>query len=64
MMRIQARATVLVLSAALMGCISASTSQGTGKAAAGIRGKDADGKMFELDDYKGKVVLLDFWAST
>ncbi|HKE29922.1 MAG TPA: TlpA disulfide reductase family protein [Bryobacteraceae bacterium] len=25
--------------------------------------KDADGKLVHLSDYKGKVVLLDFWAT-
>jgi hypothetical protein len=33
-----------------------------GKAAPEIQGEDADGKKFKLSDYKGKVVLLDFWA--
>jgi hypothetical protein len=32
-----------------------------GKAAPDIEGKDQDGKPFKLSDYRGKVVLLDFW---
>jgi hypothetical protein len=27
-----------------------------------IEGKDSDGQSFKLSDYRGKVVLLDFWA--
>jgi thiol-disulfide isomerase/thioredoxin len=34
-----------------------------GKAALDIEGNDTDGKDFKLSDYKGKVVLIDFWAS-
>jgi len=34
-----------------------------GRPAPGIEGKDRKGKAFQLSDYKGKVVLLDFWAS-
>lgn len=34
-----------------------------GKPAPDIAGIDADGKQFRLSDYRGKVVLLDFWAS-
>jgi thiol-disulfide isomerase/thioredoxin len=30
--------------------------------APGIEGTDAEGKHFKLSDYRGKVVLLDFWA--
>jgi hypothetical protein len=33
-----------------------------GKAAPDISGQDADGKPFRLSDYRGKVVLLDFWG--
>jgi hypothetical protein len=32
-----------------------------GKEAPDIEGVDQDGKKFKLSDYKGKVVLLDFW---
>jgi hypothetical protein len=32
-----------------------------GKAAPDIEGEDQDGKRFKLSDYRGKVVLLDFW---
>ena len=33
-----------------------------GKAAPEVKGTDQDGKHFKLSDYKGKVVLLDFWS--
>jgi hypothetical protein len=33
-----------------------------GKAAPEVQGTDQDGKHFQLSDYKGKVVLLDFWS--
>jgi glutamine synthetase adenylyltransferase len=34
-----------------------------GKVAADIRGTDLDEKEFKLTDYRGKVVLLDFWGN-
>jgi hypothetical protein len=34
-----------------------------GTTAPDIKGEDLDGKRFKLSDYKGKVVLLDFWAN-
>jgi hypothetical protein len=34
-----------------------------GKEAPEIEGEDSDGKKFKLSDYRGKVVVLDFWAS-
>jgi hypothetical protein len=36
---------------------------GVGKTAPDIEGVDLDGKKFKLSDYRGKVVLLDFWGS-
>jgi hypothetical protein len=33
-----------------------------GKPAKEIEGEDLDGKVFKLSDYRGKVVLLDFWG--
>ena len=34
-----------------------------GKRAPDIEGEDIDGKKFNLSDYRGKVVLLDFWGN-
>jgi hypothetical protein len=36
---------------------------GIGKLAPDIAGEDTDGKKFKLSDYRGKVVLLDFWGN-
>jgi len=33
-----------------------------GKEAPDIKGEDQDGKQFKLSEYRGKVVLLDFWS--
>jgi hypothetical protein len=33
-----------------------------GKVAPDIEGEDLDGKTFKLSDYRGKVVVLDFWG--
>jgi hypothetical protein len=35
---------------------------GLGKEAPEIEGEDQNGKKFKLSDYRGKVVLLDFWS--
>lgn len=35
---------------------------GIGKAAPEIEGVDAEGVKFKLSDYRGKVVMLDFWG--
>jgi len=36
---------------------------GLGKTAPEIEGEDIDGKKFKLTDYRGKVVLIDFWGN-
>jgi hypothetical protein len=33
-----------------------------GNVAPDIEGEDVDGKKFKLSDYRGKVVVLDFWG--
>jgi AhpC/TSA family protein len=33
-----------------------------GKVAPDIEGEDVDGKSFKLSDYRGKVVVIDFWG--
>jgi cytochrome oxidase Cu insertion factor (SCO1/SenC/PrrC family) len=50
---------------ALAGCVATSTNPAlsNGKPAPDIHGIDADAKSFQLSDYRGKVVLLDFWGS-
>jgi cytochrome oxidase Cu insertion factor (SCO1/SenC/PrrC family) len=64
-------ATLLLVGAALAGCVAnnANTTRSTSKKpalalkmASDIVGVDADGEKFHLSDYRGKVVLLDFWA--
>ena len=34
-----------------------------GKAAPEITARDTDGEEFNLSDYRGKVVMLDFWGN-
>jgi cytochrome oxidase Cu insertion factor (SCO1/SenC/PrrC family) len=59
----------LILSAAVLvavGCENTPTKSGrvrVGQPAPEIEGEDQDGKPLKLSDYRGKVVLLDFWAS-
>lgn len=43
--------------------LKAFTTIRVGKEAPEISGKDLDAKAFKLSDYRGKVVLLDFWGN-
>ena len=46
-----------------LGPIAEAKLLGPGRPAPEIEGEDTDGKKFKLSDYKGKVVLLDFWGN-
>jgi cytochrome oxidase Cu insertion factor (SCO1/SenC/PrrC family) len=56
----------VALAIAVAGCTFATRQDRgppVGQAAPDIVGTDQDGREFRLSDYKGKVVLLDFWFS-
>jgi cytochrome oxidase Cu insertion factor (SCO1/SenC/PrrC family) len=61
------RGSVLLLGvAAVVGCgtvLSTAPAPKVGSAAPEIQGIDADGVAFKLSDYRGKVVLVDFWRT-
>ncbi|MEK7234019.1 MAG: TlpA disulfide reductase family protein [Elusimicrobiota bacterium] len=49
--------------AALAWACAPSVPSGTPEAAAALAGRTLDGRTASLSDYKGKVVLVDFWAT-
>ena len=54
-----------VLGVTLLGCVEQPGNNvplsGARTAAPEIKGLDSDGKELALSDYRGKVVLVDFW---
>jgi len=62
-------ATALCLACLFQGCSTSSVKAASvkpdkdRKEAPSFALKDADGKLVHLSDYRGKVVLLDFWAT-
>lgn len=55
--------TLLLIVAAIGFSIAASLTNEKNTPAPAFKGKTLDGKEIALSDFKGKVVLLDFWAS-
>src|SRR5260370_19447548 len=55
---------VAVCGALLLGCVQSTapvSPLGAGQEAPDISGVDSDGKEIKLSDYRGKVVLVNFW---
>ena len=61
------RTGALIVAALILGCLLSDCSRRRAQTARhpapDFALKDADGKVVHLSDYKGKVVLLDFWAT-
>ena len=53
---------LLFVSVTLLSCQAASTGEG-GPVAPEFSLRDLDGKPYSLSDAKGKVIILDFWAT-
>ena len=51
----------LLVSASLLGCVGGSSGTEVGALAPDFSLKDLDGNPVKLSDFRGKVVLLDFW---
>jgi cytochrome oxidase Cu insertion factor (SCO1/SenC/PrrC family) len=68
-MSVRYLAVTTVTALALVGCgksahrTGASGPPQVGEPAPEIAGTDLDGRSFKLTDYRGKVVMLDFWKT-
>jgi len=68
-MRILTRLTPVVLLAGILaGCMHSEQSSGDvglveGKLAPNLSGRDTEGYSVKLSDFRGKVVLIDFWQT-
>jgi cytochrome oxidase Cu insertion factor (SCO1/SenC/PrrC family) len=63
--RIGLAAAAFLLSSGLAGAqvqVHSPADLAIGKVAPEISGVDVDGRKFKLSDYRGKVVVLDFWG--
>lgn len=57
-------AVFLILSTVtVLGCSKSGDDSGNGKQAYNFTLKSVDGKTLSLSDFKGKVVIVDFWAT-
>jgi hypothetical protein len=56
------RSTVGAIAERELKSVRARAKLAVGKPVPELEGPDLDGKTFKLSDYRGKVVLLDFWA--
>jgi predicted small lipoprotein YifL len=54
---------VAMLGFALAGCGTSTGPGRTPRPAPEIEGEDQDGVPFKLSDYRGKVIMLDFWGN-
>ena len=56
-------ALIVVVGASFAACYRSGTGKlAVGRAAPEIIGKDLDGKPMKLSDFRGKIVMLDFWG--
>ncbi len=61
-LKLTRRAVIPILALLLSWTASVAYGQEEHKAAPDIEGQDVDGQKFKLSDYRGKVVLIDFWG--